>query len=300
MEAGVVLSELGRPTEGASKPVWMQLLLRSLHQRHMQIGLTLTLFMIALALLGPLFAPHSTSTFVAPPFSTPSAQAPLGTDYLGDDVLSRVLGGGLSVVALSFAATAFGVLLGVIVGLIAGYSRSFVDDALMGVSDVVLSFPQIVLVLVFVSILGPKLWLIVVVVGLSHSPRVARLTRSVTLELIKREFVESAELLGIRRRRIFIQEILPNLVTPLLVETGLRLTWSIGVIAALSFLGFGIQAPHADWGLMINENRSGLTQNVWAVMAPILCIALFTIGTNLMTEGLSRTVTGIDSTPEAP
>jgi len=296
MEAGVFTPELAPSTEVASRPVWMQLLLRSLHQRHMQIGLTLTLLMVAVALFGPLFAPHSATSFVGIPFSGPSAKAPLGTDYLGDDVLSRVLNGGRTVVGLSFAATAFGVLLGVVVGLIAGYSRSFVDDALMGLSDVVLSFPQIVLVLVFVSILGPKLWLIVVVVGLSHSPRVARLTRSVTLELSKREFVEWAELLGIRRRRIFVQEILPNLVTPLLVETGLRLTWSIGLIAALSFLGFGIQAPHADWGLMINENRSGLTQNVWAVMAPILCIAMFTVGTNLMTEGLTRTVTGIDAT----
>jgi peptide/nickel transport system permease protein len=298
MEAGAMLSGAARAAP-ASRPVWVMMLQRSLRQRHMQVGLALTVLMIAVSIFGPLFAPHSPSQFVGAPLSTPSASAPLGTDYLGDDVLSRVLNGGRSVVGLSFAATALGVLLGVLVGLLAGYSRSFIDDALMGVTDTVLSFPQIVLVLVFVSLLGPKLWLIVLIVALSHSPRVARLTRSVTLELIKREYVESAELLGIKRRRIFVQEILPNLVTPLLVETGLRLTWSIGLIAALSFLGFGIQAPHADWGLMINENRTGLTQNVWSVLAPILCIALFTIGTNLMTEGLSRTVAGVDGREEA-
>lgn len=294
MATGVAIPGAVRSADRAPRPVWLTLLQRSLHQRHMQVGLALTLLMVAVAIFGPLFAPHSPSKFVGVPLSGPSSNAPLGTDYLGDDVLSRLLNGGRTVVGLAVAATAFGVLLGVLVGLIAGYSRSFVDDALMGASDVVLSFPQIVLVLVFVSLLGPKLWLIVLVVGLSHAPRVARLTRSVTLEVSKREFVESAELLGIPRRRIFTQEIFPNLVTPLLVETGLRLTWSIGLIAALSFLGFGIQAPAADWGLMINENRTGLTANPWAVLAPILCIALFTIGTNLMTEGLSRTVAGVD------
>lgn len=296
MAASAVIPTPAATPSVAHRAVWLTLLRASLRQRHMQIGLPLTLLMVALALLGPVFAPHSPSTFVGIPFSGPSHTALLGTDYLGDDVLSRVLDGGRSVVGLSFAATAFGVFVGVLMGLIAGYSRSFLDDIVMGISDVILSFPQIVLVLVFVSILGPKVWLIVVVVGLSHSPRVARLTRSVTLELIHREFVEHVELLGVRRARVFVQEILPNLITPLLVEFGLRLTWSIGLIAGLSFLGFGIQAPHADWGLMINENRDGLTQQVWAVLAPVLCIALFAVGTNLMTEGLSRTVTGLDGT----
>jgi peptide/nickel transport system permease protein len=275
-------------------PIWARSLKRSLRTPHMRVGIVLTTAIILLALLGPLFAPHSPTAYVAPPFSGPSAKAPLGADVLGRDVLSRVLYGGRSVVALSLAATVLGVGIGLIVGLIAGYSRSAIDDTLMGVSDVVLAFPQIVLVLVFVSILGAKLWLIVLVVAVSHSPRVARLARSVTLELINREFVESAVLIGIPRRRILSQEILPNLTTPLLVEFGLRLTWSIGIIAGLSFLGYGIQPPNADWGLMLNENREGLTIQVWSVAAPMLCIFLFTIGTNLMTEGLSRTLAGID------
>ncbi|MCW2950985.1 MAG: binding-protein-dependent transport system inner rane component [Conexibacter sp.] len=277
-----------------TRPVWVQSLQRSLRTRQMQAGLVLTIAIVLLAIFGPLFAAHSDSAFVGIPFSAPSGSAPLGTDFLGRDVLSRVLDGGRSVVMLSLAATALGVALGVIVGLLAGYSRSVLDDLLMGASDIVLAFPQIVLVLLFVSILGPKLWLIVLVVALSHSPRVARLARSVTLELINREFVESAVLIGIPRRRILRQEILPNLTTPLLVEFGLRLTWSIGIIAGLSFLGYGIQPPNADWGLMINENRQGLTLQVWSVAAPILCVFLFTIGTNLMTEGLSRTLVGID------
>src|SRR5262249_19726846 len=125
-------------------------------------------------------------------------------------------------------------------------------------------------------------------------PGVARITRGITTEAVTREYVEAAEVLGVARRRILIREILPNLATPLLVEYTLRLTWAIGAIAALSFLGFGVQPPATDWGLMINQNRNGLTINPWAIVVPITCIAIFTIGTNLMGEGLSRAVAGID------
>lgn len=279
------------PARGGSAGV--QSLRRSLATRPMQVGLVITGTILLLALLGPLLAPHTATEFVSVPFSGPSANATLGTDFLGRDVLSRTLYGGRSVVALSLAATALGVGIGLMVGLIAGYSRSWLDTVLMGLSDVVLAVPQIVLVLLFVSVLGPKLWLIILIVAISHAPRVARLARSVTLELVNREFVESAVLMGIPRRRILRQEILPNLSTPLLVEFGLRLTWSIGIIAGLSFLGYGIQPPNADWGLMINENRQALSAQIWAVLAPVLCIFLFTIGTNLMTDGLSRVLAGI-------
>lgn len=272
---------------------------RSLRQRQMQIGLPLTVLMLAVAFIGPLVAPHSPEQYVATPFSPPSDQALLGTDYLGDDVLSRVLHGGLTVAAASFAATTLGVLIGLVVGLIAGYSRSVADDALMGVSNVVLTFPQLVLVLVFVSILGSHLWLIILMVALAHAPWVARLVRSVTSEINEREFVQASNILGIRRSTIFIKDILPNLTTPLLVDYGLRLTWSIGIIAGLSFLGFGIQPPQADWGLMINQNRSALSTQVWAIAAPAVCIFLFTIGTNLMTEGLARAVSGLEKRSRA-
>ena len=154
--------------------------------------------------------------------------------------------------------------------------------------DVILAFPQIVLVLLFVSMLGSHLSLIVALVALAWVPQVARVARGVTADIVHREYVQAAEAIGLPRRRILLQEILPNVATPLMVEYGLRLTWSIAVIAAVSFLGFGIQPPNADWGLMINENRAGITVQPWAVLAPALCIALFAIGTNFITEGVSR------------
>jgi peptide/nickel transport system permease protein len=276
------------------RPAWLDVLVRSLAYRQMQVGLLLTLLVVFVAIFGPLFAPHDASAIVTRPYGTPGAGHPLGGDYLGHDVLSVLLNGGRTVVGLSLAATVIGVLLGLVVGLIAGFSRSRLDDLLMGFNDVILAFPQIVLVLVFVSVLGPKLWLIVLVVAVSHTPRVARLARSVTLELTRQEFVEASEVIGIPRRQILARDILPNFATPLLVEFGIRLTWSVGLIAGISFLGYGIRPPAADWGLMINQNRLGLTVNVWSVLAPVFCIFLFAVGTNLMTEGVSRAVARIE------
>jgi peptide/nickel transport system permease protein len=259
-----------------------------------KVGVALVGFVLLLALVGPLAAPHAPDAVVGIPFSSPSGKFLLGTDYLGHDVLSRVLWGGRTVVWMSFAAATLGVALGVAVGLLAGYSRSLVDDVLMRVMDVLLAFPQVVFVLLFVSLLGPKLWLIVLLIALSWMPQVARVARGVTLGVVDREFVQAAEAIGLRRRRILTREILPNVTTPLLVEYGLRLTWSIAIVAAISFLGFGIQPPNANWGLMINENRQGLLLQPWPVVVPGLCIALFAIGTNFVAEGISRAISGVD------
>lgn len=291
MSAGAATDLTGlapAPARGA-RP-WVQTLKRAWALGRTKVGVALTLAIVGLAIVGPLLSSRSPQQIVGAPFAGPSAGHPLGTDYLGHDVWARVLFGGVSVVGLSLAAAVVGVLSGLAVGLVAGYWRGRLDELLMGVCDVVLAFPQIVLVLVCVAMVGPNLVLIVALVALSHMPRVARLVRSVTLEIAEREFVQSVQLMGVPRWRILAQEILPNLTTPILIEFGLRLTWSIGTIAALSFLGYGIQPPAADWGLMINENRSGLTTQVWAVAAPALCIFAFTVGTNLITEGIARAV----------
>jgi peptide/nickel transport system permease protein len=276
------------------RPVWIMTLGRAMRTGRMRIGLAMTATVTAIALFGPLVARHSESELVGPPYEGPTAEAPLGTDYLGEDVLSRVLYGGQSVLLLAVSATVIAMLMGVSIGLIAGYSRGLAGDVLMGATDVVLAFPQIVLVILFVSVLGPELWLIALITAVSHAPRIARVTRGVTVELSDREFVQAAEVLGVPRRRLLMREILPNLTTPLTVEFGLRLTWSIGLVAAVSFLGFGLQPPSADWGLMLNENRNGLTIQPWAIVAPALMITILTVGTNLMAEGFARASSGVD------
>jgi len=272
----------------------MRTLARSLGYGRMRIGLGLVTFVVLLTLVGPLVAPHTPDELVGLPAEPPSGRFLLGTDYLGHDVLSRVLWGGRSVVWMAFAAATLGVAVGAAVGLLAAYSRSVTDDLLMRGMDVILAFPQIVFVLLFVSLLGPKLGLIVVLVAVTWVPQVARVVRGITSDIVHREYVESAELIGLPRRRILTREILPNVTTPLMVEYGLRLTWSIALIAAISFLGFGIQPPNADWGLMINENRTILTIQAWAVVVPATCIALFAIGTNLVAEGIARAIAGVD------
>lgn len=266
---------------------------RALRFGRTRIGIVVTAAIVLVALIGPFVAPHNPSALVGIPLQPPSGDFPLGTDYLGHDVLSRILWGGRSVVWMAFAAATLGVGLGAALGMLAGFSRSRLDDGLMRSMDVILAFPQIVLVLLFVSMLGSHLSLIVALVALAWVPQVARVARGVTADIVHREYVQAAEAIGLPRRRILFREILPNVATPLMVEYGLRLTWSIAVIAAVSFLGFGIQPPNADWGLMINENRGGITQQPWAVLAPAICIALFAIGTNFITEGVSRAVAGV-------
>jgi peptide/nickel transport system permease protein len=259
-----------------------------------RIGLGIVALVVAVALLGPLVAPHSPTEFVGVPNSPPGGEATFGTDALGRDVLSRFLHGGLTVLWLSAAATLLGIALGTVVGLVAAYSRNWLDDVLMRGNDVLLAFPQIIFVLLAVSALGPKLWLIVLTVGLTHAPRVARVIRGAALEIVERDFVKSAEVVGERRWRIVFAEVLPNVTSPLLVEIGLRMTYSIGLVAGISFLGFGLQPPAADWGLMINENRLSITVQAWSVLLPVIAIGLLTIGTNLVTDGLSRALAGID------
>jgi len=164
----------------------------------------------------------------------------------------------------------------------------------MRIADVFLAFPQIVLALLVVTAFGPKLWLIILTVAISHSPRVARVMRGAALQVVERDFVRAAEAVGEKRSRILFAELLPNVTSPLLVETGLRLTYSIGLMAGISFLGLGLQPPHADWGLMINENRLDVTVQPWAVLLPVLAIALLTVGTNLVTDGVARASIGVD------
>jgi peptide/nickel transport system permease protein len=273
---------------------WLAILRNSLRLTRTKIGVGIVTVLIVIAVVGTWIAPHSPTEFIAAPNSGPSSDALFGADALGRDVWSRFLNGGRSVLWMAAAATLLGVGVGVGIGLVAAYSRNWLDDVLMRGSDVVLAFPQIILALLALSAIGPKLWLIVVVVAIGHMPRVARVMRGAALEVAERDFVKAAEAVGEKRSRIVFGELLPNVTSPLLVELGLRMTYSIGLIAAISFLGFGLQPPSADWGLMINENRLSITVQAWSVVLPVLAIGLLTVGTNLITDGVARAAIGID------
>lgn len=273
---------------------WVQLPLDALHYRVTQVGLAMVLLIVTITVVGPYIAPYSPYEFVTAPYAKPSAIAWLGGDNLGRDVLSRVLFGGRSVLILSTVATAVGMVLGVSLGLVAGYARTVISEVIMRGLDVLLAFPQIVFVLLLVSVLGPQLWLLVLGVGVTLAPPIARVVYGVTMEVKERDFVIAAESLGVSHFKIAFTEILPNIVSPLMVEFGLNLTFAIGTIASLSFLGFGIQPPAADWGLMINENRVGLIVQPYSVIVPVALIAILAVGVNLVTDGVAHAMIGID------
>lgn len=273
---------------------WAALMRATLRQWRGRIGLGIFTLMVLIALAGPLIAPHSPTAFVTAPNSQPSSQALFGGDALGRDVWSRFLNGGRTVLGMSLAATLIGVGLGLVVGLTAAYLRGVADEILMRIADVFMAFPQIVLALLLVAAFGPSVPLIILIVGISHAPRVARVIRGAALQVVERDFVKAAEAVGEPRRRIIFGELLPNVTSPLLVELGLRLTYSIGLIAALNFIGNGVQPPTADWGVMINENRLAVSFQPWGVVLPVVAIALLTIGTNLLTDAFARAVIGLE------
>jgi peptide/nickel transport system permease protein len=302
MSSQAEIGALRAPTRVATRSTrreWLVILKRATRSRRGAIGLSLAGFVVVLALIGLLIAPHSPTAPVTPfPFSKPSSAAPLGGDVLGRDALSRVLAGGAVLLGIAAAATALGVAAGLILGIAAAYSGRWTDGIIMRTVDVFLAFPQLVFALLLVSVVGPKLWLIVIAVGISHAPQVARVIRSVALDVCERDYVKAVELMGTPARKVMFGEILPNLLSVVMVELGLRFTYSILIIAGLSFLGFGLQPPAANWGLMINENRIGLVVNPWAVIVPAGLIALLTIGLNTYTDAIARASLGVDRPAE--
>ncbi|WP_370919355.1 ABC transporter permease [Brevibacterium sp. HMSC24B04] len=258
-------------------------------QREGKIGVIITVTVVALALLGPLLAAPITGVtpyeFVGKPFSNHGL---FGTDNLGRSVGSRFLAGGLLLLVYSVLATALGMVVGAVFGMLAAYAGGAVDSLIMRINDVFLAVPQLVFALLAVTIAGPKGWVLVLVIGLTHAPRIARVARSATLSVISEDYIRAAEMYAVPRWKIIGREILPNITGPMSVEAGLRLTYSIGAIASLSFLGLGMQPPQADWGLMINENRIALTVQPWGVLLSVIAIAVLTIGTNLLADAIAR------------
>jgi peptide/nickel transport system permease protein len=259
-----------------------------------RIGLGLVVIIAAMAILGPLIAPHGPADFIGLPNTGPSGAAWFGTDHLGQDVWSRFLDGGREILLLAAAATLLGLVVGTTFGLLAAYSKGALDDVVMRSMDVILAFPSIMLALIAITTLGASGWLIILAVGLTNVPRVARVTRAAAQPIVESDFVAAAEAIGVPRWRILFGEILPNVLSPLMVEASLRLTYSIGLIAGLAFLGFTPNPNGADWGLMIQENQIALVVQPWGVVLPIVAVALLTVGTGLVGDGIARAAAGID------
>ena len=265
-----------------------------------RIGLIITAALVFLAFCGRYFAPYEENHGIGvamQPAGSPKIHEPslFGSGELGRDIWTRFLYGGRPILITAFLATLLALVLGTMIGLIAAYNRGKLDDLLMRSMDIVLAFPQIILALVVIAMFGATNTLIILTVGVSTTPRIARIVRGSAVAVVERDFVAASEALGEPRWRILTDELLPNITAPLLVEANLRLTFSIGVIAGIAFLGFTADPLSANWGLMINEHRGGLIGNQpWGTTLPVIAIALLTIGTGLIGDGLSRAAAGVD------
>jgi ABC-type dipeptide/oligopeptide/nickel transport system permease subunit len=249
------------------------------------VGLVIVTAVIGIAVLGPALAPQSPSAIVGLPADSASSAFPFGTDYLGRDVLSRVLAGGRTLLWVALVATALAYAFGAAVGLVAGYRRGWLDAALMRATDVPLVIPGILILLVVIAGLGTGLLSLIVGVVLVQAPGIARFTRSLALPVSTRAYVEAAELRGESTWAVISREVVPNITAPLLTDMGIRFTFSVLLVAAANYLGLGIQPPAADWAVMISENRSTLALNSIALLAPASMIALLTVGINLVSDG---------------
>jgi len=253
-----------------------------------RLGPIIATAVLALAFIGPFFAPYSPTAALGPPFQGPSSNHWLGTDALGRDVFSRYLSGGRTLIVVAFASTILAYSFGIPVGMLAGFRRGMLDLISVAMIDLILAIPPIIVVLALLAAVGPRLSLIVVAIGGVFIPRVARLVRSVTLEVSARDFVEAAIARGESLISILYRDIFTNVLLPVSADVGIRLSGAIILFSSLSYLGLGQPPPTPDWGVMISENRAGLTIQPWPLVVPAATIALLAIAINMFVDAIAR------------
>lgn len=259
----------------------------------LRIGAIILAIHIAVAVTGPFWAPYGYGQMgTGIPLSGMSWEHPFGVDQLGRDIFSRVVHGSHIVILLSVSGTFLGLVLGAMIGLLSGYLGGWIDNLIQRLIEAVISIPFLVLALVAITAAGPDLsghpLLIVLVVALVYTPRIARMARSAALDIVIRDFVTAARLRGERAWSVMWREILPNATSVLLVEFALRAGYAPVLIGSLGFLGFGMRPPTPEWGLLISENRALIIVSPVTVLGPGLALASLVVGLNLFTEGLAR------------
>ncbi len=254
------------------------------------IGMIITGAFILAALFAPLLAPYPMEAPVGDAWETASAAHWFGTDRVGRDILSRLIYGGRITIFVAASASAIAFALGAFFGFMAAVRGGWIDQGLSRVVDLMMSIPTLIVALVLLSVLPLSLTVLILVMGVLDSTRVFRLSRAVAMDIVVMDYVEAAQLRGERQGWIIFREILPNALSPLVAELGLRFIFAVLFVSTLSFLGVGVQPPQADWGGMVRDSKDFLVYGRTAALVPAAAIAILAISVNLVADWiLART-----------
>jgi ABC-type dipeptide/oligopeptide/nickel transport system permease subunit len=252
------------------------------------IGLTLVTLFAVLAIATPLVLPEELSTKidVLARLKPPSFVHPLGTDQLGRDLLYRVLLGAHTSLVIAVSAVALSIVIGLPIGVLAGYLGGWTDNVLMRLVDTLLSFPVLLLALTISAVLGPSLPNTILAIGVAFAPYLARIVRGETLKVAALPYIEAARSQGASNGRIIRLHVLPNIMAPVIVQATISVAFAILAEAGLSFLGLGTQPPTPSWGLMIQASRDYLDVAAWTAIVPGVAVALTVLGLNMLGDVL--------------
>ena len=257
------------------------------------IGLFFTSLYFLAAIFASLIAPYGMAEAVGGVWDPMSSTHWLGTDSIGRDLLSRMIFGGQTTIFVATAATVLSFVTGSILGFTAAVMGGWVDQALSRFVDLIMSIPSLIFALVVLSVMPVTLPTLILVMGLLDATRVFRLSRAVAVDITVMDYVEAARLRGERLGWIIFREILPNALSPLVAEMGLRFIFMVLFISTLSFLGLGVQPPLADWGGIVKENRDGIVYGIPAALIPAVAIASLAISVNLVADWVLNRTTSL-------
>lgn len=251
------------------------------------VGLVLVGFWVLLAIFAPLVSPYGPLEQDRDAMNEgPSLRHFLGTDHLGRDLWARVIYGARTILVLAPLSVLSALLVGTILGLTGGYFGGWIDEVVMRILDAIMAFPPILLYLIIIVALGPSAMNVVLAITITGAPGIARLVRSMALDIRTREYIAAAELRGENPLYIMFVEILPNARGPIIVDAMLRVGYAVFAIGTLGFLGLGLPPPSPDWGSMVSTGRQYIFISIWAVLWPSVAISSLVIGLNLFADGL--------------
>jgi len=258
-----------------------------------RIGLAMVLINVLAAIFAPIIAPYGETEIVSDVWMPSSSENYLGTDHLGRDMFTRLVYGARNTILIAFVTTMISFVIGSVLGFFAAALGGWTELGLSRIIDILMAFPTLIFALIALSVVGTSIPALILVIAVLDSTRVYRLSRAVAMDIVVMEFVEAARLRGEKIWWVMRKEILPNAMPPLVAEFGLRFCFVFLFIAALSFLGLGIQPPTADWGGMVRENAGAITFGILTPLWPAGAIAFLTVGVNLIVDWFLKIASGL-------